>query len=107
MRPRRAEQARYLPTNQTAFHARPGVKQAQSERTGIAIWSRSKVDGASTWSEWTRWPSKTQFLKKGRCFTKLCKGTSKALKHMILKGIEHTTPQTGTTFQATDKDPSL
>ena len=98
-----------LPTNQAAFYARPGVKQAKSESTGITIWSRSKVDGASTWSEWTRWPSKTQFFEKGGCFevTKRCKGTNKNLKHMILKGAKHRNQQTGTTFQATDKDPSL
>lgn len=94
-----------LQTNQGAYRSQPAVKRAQPEVSGKPIWTRSKVEGGE-WSEWKRWPSKNQFFEKGGLFRSHCKAMCKVLKVMIKKGETRTNAQ-GTTFEATDADPSL
>ena len=94
-----------LQTNQGAYSSQPAVKRARPESSGKAIWTRTKVEGGE-WSEWKRWPSQGQFFEKGGLFRSRSKETGKALKQMIHKGKTRKNAQ-GTTFEATDTDPSL
>ena len=73
--------------------------------SGKPIWTRFKVEGGE-WSEWKRWPSQGQFFEKGGLFRSRSKEMNKALKHMINKSKTRKNDQ-GTTFEATDTDPSL
>ena len=94
-----------LQTNSGAYRSQPAVKRARPESSGKAIWTRTKVEGGE-WSEWKRWPSKNQFFEKGGLFRFRSEAMTKVLKHMINEGETRKNAQ-GTTFEATDADPSL